>query len=150
MADDHATLPVALPSLDHLTNEELAALRTRVVSTMRDVRRKATLVIGRTPSLAKPWSRSLNVDKDTPHEERVAAFTELERELLKVPEAYLNHAYANTLVTLDLALREEVARRTNPKKKPAEPPPKPEPKNEKPEPADFAAIMANLGEGESV
>ncbi len=161
MADDHATLPVALPSLDHLTNEELGALRGKVMTVMREARRKSTQVIGRAPSLKKSWSKSLTITKDTAPEARIAILTEFEQELLRVPEAYLAHAYANSLTRFDELLRETLARRStgsvNPRKKastpapvvakieepPSAPPPPPEPPPTQPalEGADALAAM---------
>ncbi len=130
---DHVTLPVTLPSLDHLTNEELGALRSRLSLTAREARRKANQIIQRTESLKKPWGRSLSLQKSTPADERTAIMQEFERELLRVPEAYIAHAYANSLVLLDTACREAMSQRALPlsKKKTtpvALPPPKiPEP-----------------------
>jgi hypothetical protein len=122
--DDHVTLPVTLPSLDHLSNEELSALRSKFASSAREARRKATQVIQRFETLKKPWSRSVSVHKGTPPEERAEIMRAFEKELLRVPEAFLAHAYANSLVTLDGACREELIRRTGtvgPKKKSVEP-----------------------------
>lgn len=62
------------------------------------------------------------MDKNTSAEERAEIQRDLERALLRVPEAYLAHAWANSLITLDTHCRDELLRRTgsaqpNPKKK---------------------------------
>lgn len=111
MPDDHVTLPVTLPPLTHLTNEELGSLRNKLSTTLREARRKANQTIGRFEALRKPWSRSLSVHKNTPPDERTEIMRSFERELLRIPEAFLAHAYANALVTLDMACREEILRR---------------------------------------
>jgi hypothetical protein len=112
--DDHAQLPVTLPSLDHLTNAELGALRSKFALAAREARRKANQVIQRTELLKKPWQRTLNVSKNTPLVERQAALEAFEKELLRVPEAFLAHAYANSLVLLDTACREAMRLRSVP------------------------------------
>jgi hypothetical protein len=53
----------------------------------------------------------VNIGKDTPPEERAEIMQAFERELLRVPEAFLAHAYANSIVTLSEACRKELARR---------------------------------------
>lgn len=119
VSDDHVSLPVILPSLDHLTHEELGALRTRFAGAAREARRKANQTIQRFEALKKPWSRSLSIEKKTPPEERAEILQTFEKELLRVPEAFLAHAYANSLVLLEAVCREEIVRRSGeaPKKK---------------------------------
>jgi hypothetical protein len=112
VSHEHATLPVATPSLDHLTDEELNALRGKLSNAAKEARRKANQVIQRSPSLKKPWTKSLSVSKATPSDERAAIFADFERELLRVPEAYIAHAFANSLVTLDAACREALQQRS--------------------------------------
>jgi len=112
--NEHASLPVATPSLDHLTADELNALRGKFSSSAKDARRKANQAIQRNPSLKKPWTRSLNVNKGTSSEERTAILAEFERELLRIPEAFIAHAYANSLVLLEAACRDEMQRRSMP------------------------------------
>jgi hypothetical protein len=123
-------MPFELPDLGALSNEELAAFRAKVMATSRDARRKAITAIHRVPSLRQPWNRSLGFTKSTTPEERAEVHRLLETQLLRAPEAFLAHAWANSLVALDLACRDELLRRTgsaNPKKKhpvpiPATPP----------------------------
>jgi hypothetical protein len=124
VSDDHAALPVTLPSLDFLTDTELGALRSKFSLAAREARRKANQVIQRTESLKKPFGRALSVHKGTSPEEREEAFRAFERELLRVPEAFLAHAYANSLVLLDTACREAMSKRALPlsKKKGPSPP----------------------------
>ena len=105
MYDDHAKLPVTLPSLDHLTDGELGALRSRFSLAAREASRKANQAIQGADSLKKPWARSLCLDKKTSPEERAEVLADFERELLRVPEAFLAHAYANSLVLLDEACK---------------------------------------------
>ena len=112
MSNEHATLPVATPSLDHLTDEELNALRGKLSNAAKEARRKANQVIQRSPSLKKPWTKSLSVSKATPSDERAAIFADFERELLRVPEAYIAHAFANSLVTLDTLCRDALQQRS--------------------------------------
>ncbi len=120
VADDHVTLPFALPALDHLTTTELGQLRGRVQVVSREARKKATQILTREPALKKVWGRSISMNTNTTPEERAEIQRDLERELLRYPEAYLAHAWANSLVTLDTHCRDELLRRTgsvNPKKK---------------------------------
>lgn len=124
MPDDHASLDIHVPSLAHLTEEELGQLRTKVSSSAREARRKSNLIIQRHASLKKPFMRSLSVHKDTPPDERAATMADFEHELLRVPEAFIAHAYANALVTLESLVRDEILKRVIPgskKKKPPEP-----------------------------
>ena len=166
MSDNHVTMPVSTPSLDHLTTEELGQLRAKFSAASREARRKAMQIISRYPSLKKPWGRSLGMDKNTTPAERVEIHTALERELLRLPDAYLAHAWANSLVVLDEAVRTELLRRTGsavPKKKPrpeAEPvaevrakprePEKPEPEDNTLGANDLAAMFAQAGDDDSV
>lgn len=120
VSDDHVTMPLNLPALDHLSTEEVGQLRAKLSAASRDARKRATLLLGRQASLKKPWGRSLTMNKNTSAEERAEIQRDLERALLRVPEAYLAHAWANSLVTLDTHCREELLRRTGsaqPKKK---------------------------------
>lgn len=112
MANEHASLPVAIPSLEHLTNDELNALKGKFSATAKEARRRANQTLGRFPQLKKPWQRSLSVGKSTPDGDRAAVFAEFERELLRVPEAYVAHAYANSLILLEMSCRDEMLRRS--------------------------------------
>jgi hypothetical protein len=136
--DDHVSVPFPLPSLAHLTEEELGRLRTKVATAAREARRKANLVLQRSPSLKKPWSRSLSVHKGTSTEDRAAIMLDFERELLRVPEAFIAHAYANALVTFEGLCREEGIRRVIPGSKKKRPP------EQIPGVVDEAAIVAAM------
>jgi hypothetical protein len=118
-----------MPSLAHLSNEELGALRSKLSSAARDARRKATLTIQKSPSLSKPYTKSLSIDKKAAEHERAEIMAIFERELLRVPEAYVAHAFANSLVLLDGYCKEELTRRvgSKPKKQAAPPAPAPVP-----------------------
>jgi hypothetical protein len=131
MPDDYVTLPTGIPVLEYLTNEELSQLRTKLSIVSRDARRKASIVIQRYPSLKRLWTLSLSVDNNTSQEDRDTIHRSFEQELLKNPEAYLAHAWANSLVILNSACGNEMLRRTGPRKKgdktPQIPPPPPVP-----------------------
>ena len=139
MPDDHVSLPLPLPSLRHLTEEELGKLRLRVSSTARDARRKANLIIQRNTSLKGSWGRSLSIHKGTSVEDRTAIMRDFERELLRVPEAFIAHAYANALVVFEGLCREESLRRVIPGSRKKKKPPEPSPAF-----VDEATIMAAL------
>jgi hypothetical protein len=156
VAEDHVTLPFSLPPLDHLTTTEVGQLRGRVQVVSREARKKATQILTREPSLKKAWGRSISMGKNTTPEERAEIQRDLERELLRCPEAYLAHAWANSLVTLDIHCRDELLRRTgsvNPKKKtvveavrpvvesPPAPKPLPEPPGDEIDGSDLAAMF---------
>lgn len=146
MPDDHVSVPFPLPSLVHLTEEELGRLRTKVAAAAREARRKANLVLQRSPSLKKPWSRSLSVHKGTSAEDRAAIMLDFEHELLRVPEAFIAHAYANALVTFESLCRDESLKRVIPgskKKRPPEPTP-----GVSDEAAIVAAMFEQVGEDE--
>lgn len=146
MSDDHVSLPFPLPSLAHLTEEELGNLKTKFAASAREARRKANLVLQRSPSLKKSWGQSLNVHKGTSPEDRTAIMQEFEAELLRVPEAFIAHAYANALVTFESLCRDEILRRVLPGSK----------KKKRPEPAPtfvpqtdvLAAMLDQVGEDE--
>lgn len=106
---DHASLPVRLPDLSHLTNEQLGALRGKLAPMMRETRKKATSVITRIPSVQKAWLRTLSLKSDDP--ERASILAVLELELLRHPEAFLTYALANSLVALDEGLKAEMTQR---------------------------------------
>ena len=110
VALEHVSLPVRLPDLSHLTNDELQALRHRISLMTRDARKKATNIINRIPSVQKPWMRTLSLKPDDPT--RQESFAKLELELLRHPEAFLAHAYVNSLFVLDEGLRAEMGRRS--------------------------------------
>ena len=109
---EHASLPVVTPSLEHLTNEELGAFRSKLMSTAKEARRKANQTIGRHAELKKPWQKTLSVGKSIPPEERAAVFREFEQALLRIPEAYIAHAFANSLILLEEACKNEMLRRS--------------------------------------
>ena len=110
-SDDHATLPLVLPSLTHLTNEELGAFRDKVGAASRDARRKANQVLQKHGELKAAWSRSLSITGETPEADRANILGTFERELLRVPEAFIAHAFANSLVTLVAVCRNEALHR---------------------------------------
>lgn len=127
MSDDHLSLPVRLPDLAHLSNEELRALRAKIGSMTRDARRKAQTAIQKYPSIREPWMRVLGQKRGPDSEE---AYRTLERELLRHPDAFLAEAYVNSLFVLDEAIRDEILKRSfngtgAEKKKPKTEPPKP-------------------------
>jgi hypothetical protein len=128
VSHEHVSLPVRIPDLTYLTNEELQALRSKVGSMTRDARKKANLIIQKYPDLRDAWMKSLGVKIDDP--DRDAVFQAMERRLLHYPDAFLAHAYVNSLFVLDAAFRDEMLRRSLPgngkkKAKPHTPPPEP-------------------------
>lgn len=109
MTIEHVSLPVRLPDLAHLTDDELQALRRKIASMTRDARKKATSVIGRIPSVQKPWMKSLGLKTDDPARQEILSTLELE--LLRHPDAFLAYAYVNSLFVLDEGLKAEGVRR---------------------------------------
>lgn len=116
-------LPIRLPPLDHLTNEELQALQAKLLAAAREARRKANSAIMKTESLKETWNRMLSLKKKSPPEEREGVLSSFERELLKQPECFIAHAFANSLVMVEAACRKETFSRSNGKKRATEPPP---------------------------
>lgn len=114
MADEHTALPIRVPSLVHLTDQELSDLRSKLTYQSREARRRATQAIGKSSSLQKLFNKTLNLTKDTKIEERENVMAMFEKELLRVPDAFIAHAYANSLILLDVACRDELLRRKGP------------------------------------
>jgi len=110
VSDDHVTLPIRLPDLTHLTNDELHALRSKLSTGMRDGRKKATTIISRIPEVRSPWMKSMSLKTDDPTRAEIMA--NLEFELLRHPEAYIAYAHVNSLFLLDGAIRDEMLRRS--------------------------------------
>lgn len=101
----HLILPIPLPTLEHLTDDELSALQAKFTSAAREARRKANASIQRDAALRLLYMRTLGKE---PAEEDVQAF---EQRLLRNPEAYIAYAYANALIHLDTTCRNESLRR---------------------------------------
>ncbi len=118
MGYDHIALPAHLPDLTHLSNEELQALRQRVVVSARDARKKAQTLIQKYPSLRSEWMKAISTKVGDP--DRDAILQRMEKELLRYPEAFIAHAYVNSLLVLDAGLQEVLTQRNlakTPKKK---------------------------------
>lgn len=123
---EHVELPLRLPDLSYLTNDELAALRQRLNTVRREARARATATMAGLPTVQKAWIKSLSLKTDD--HERGEIMRALEAELLRHPEAYLEYAHANSLIALDEAIKAEMIQRDlmSPKKrgrKAAEPTP---------------------------
>jgi hypothetical protein len=106
---EHLSCPLPLPPLDHLSVAELTALRQELHRIGRTARKEASKTIQKIPGLNKLWLKTIAVKTDD--ENRLAILEEFNRELVKHPEAFVKHAYANSLVIIDTAIHDEAMKR---------------------------------------
>jgi len=71
----------------------------------------------KSPELKKLWGLNLGINKDTSQEDKDAIYQAFQRELTRNPEAYIAHAWANSLTILASVCGEEMLRRAGPRKK---------------------------------
>lgn len=106
---EHVVLPVHLPDLGQVKNEAVKALRDRLYAEKRKARKEAAKLIAKEPKLQDLWMASLGTGSE---ESRAAARIAFEVEIMRHPEAFLKHAWANTLTYLESALQEEMIERS--------------------------------------
>jgi hypothetical protein len=106
---DHLSCPLPLPPLDHLTPAELRALRDVLHREGRVARKEASKTLSKIPELNGLWLKTIALKTDAEnYTETLDAFN---RELVKHPDAFLKHAYANSLVIMDGAIHDETLKR---------------------------------------
>lgn len=107
---EHVVLPVHLPDLSSIQNADIKALRSRIQTEGRKARAEASKAIYKEDILRKPWMTSLGNGSD---EDKAEARRVFEQEILRYPDAFLRHAWANALSSLDNALLGEMIRRSH-------------------------------------
>jgi hypothetical protein len=112
MSEEHTSLPVHIPDVKHLSNDELHALRNKALNLSRDARKKSGAAIIKIPTVKKLWIALLGANANNPDRPRL--IRELEKELLRFPAVYFLYAYANSLFVLDAAFRAEMDSRNIP------------------------------------
>lgn len=112
MSEEHTSLPVQVPDIKHLSNEELHALRNKALNLSRDARKKSGTAIIKIPTVKKLWIALLGANANNPDRPRL--IRELEKELLRFPTVFFLYAYANSLFVLDAAFRAEMDSRNIP------------------------------------
>jgi hypothetical protein len=106
---EHVVLPVHLPDLSQVKNEDVKALRDRIYAEKRKARKEATKLIAKEPKLRDLWMVSLGTG---PEETKNAARVAFEIEIMRYPEVFLKHAWANALTSLENALQGEMIERS--------------------------------------
>jgi hypothetical protein len=106
------SLPIPLPDLSHLTQAELAALRSSISAESKEARKTAVKLLGKTPVVKDLWLKSVGLPTATPPEERALIMDPLHRECLRYPETFLRHAWANALCVLDRHIWDEMVKRS--------------------------------------
>src|SRR5574343_875277 len=96
---EHLSCPLPLPPLEHLTMAELTALRQELHRVGKVARKEASKTLQKIPVLNSLWLKTIAVKTDD--ENRLAVLEAFNRELVKHPDAFVKHAYANSLVIID-------------------------------------------------
>lgn len=107
----HASLPIRVPSLANLTNQELGALRGKIHTVARKARKDASKIICKDTGLKNLWLQTLS---SSDNQESLARF---ETALMRNPDAFIAHSWANSLVSLGQALQTEMFSRAKIKPK---------------------------------
>lgn len=109
---NHVALNVHVPDMTGITNAELQAIRSHIQSVNRETRKKSNVLMGKEEGLRPFWLKTLGMGTRSSPEEKKAAHEAFERELLRHPAAFLSYAMANSLVSIDSIIRDEIMRRT--------------------------------------
>ena len=108
---EHLSCPLPIPPLDHLTQLELTALREMLHRINKEARKEASKTITKIPALYSLWLKTIAIK--TAAEDSTATLEAFNRELVRHPDAFLKHAYANSLLILDTAIHEEALKRAD-------------------------------------
>lgn len=109
---NHVSLPVHVPNMAGISNQELNSIRSHIQFLGRDARKKANMVIGKIATLRPLWMNTVSLGTRASPETRTEVMGAFEHELLRHPTAFVSYAMANSLAALDSALMDEVVRRT--------------------------------------
>jgi hypothetical protein len=112
---NHVALAVHTPDLRHLTTAELQALRAKGQALVKDLRKKSMTLVFKEAELKDPWLRTLAPATRMTPEEKKAAYADLERRLLKHPDAFYLYAQINGVLSFDSLIQEELLLRAGPK-----------------------------------
>ena len=106
-AAEHGALPISIPDLTPLANDELLALRRYIQNQTRDARKKSNQLLNRDEKLRKAWVDTIG-GSQMAHDARPAFL----RLLLKYPSAFIAYTYVNSLFVIDEAILAEINRRS--------------------------------------
>jgi hypothetical protein len=84
-----------------LTQAELSALRTYLVTKSKEARKEATKVLGKDTNVRDLWLKTLALKSEATPEERAVVENPFYEEILRHPESFVVYAWANGLATLD-------------------------------------------------
>lgn len=109
---NHVSLPIHVPDMSGISNQELQAVRAHIQFVGRDARKKANVLLGKNEFLRPLWMGTVSLGTRATEEDRLRVMGAFERELLRHPAAFVSYSLANSLAVLDSVLRDETVRRT--------------------------------------
>ncbi len=106
-AAEHGALPISIPDLTPLTNDELLSLRRYIQGQVREARKKSNQLLNRDEKLRRAWVDTIG-GSQMAHDAKPVFL----RLILKFPAAFLAYTYVNSLFVIDEAILIEINKRS--------------------------------------
>lgn len=112
VSSEYQTLSVPLPDLSHLTQAELVALRSLLTVKAKEARKESVKTLSKIPIVKDLWMKLIGLPSTASDETRAEIMNPLNKECLRYPEAFLVHAWANSLRVLECHVWDEILKRS--------------------------------------